>query len=477
MRQTAIVAIIVWILGACGSDGHSGRDGNSCTVIDNSNGTATISCSDGTQFAVANGKDGANGTNGVDGKDGANGVDGTSCTVVQNADGSATITCPDSTSATIGTPFNEAVAWVEAVHPGGIVLAGSSEVLSARYQVYNTSATNPLRSLTVINDLEGAFDQPQDTLGVATVRVSCSPPSGSGNILNFSGSLVNGEAKLANLNCYDESGRGLEVDVAFDVPDMASVGESLSGARVRLGVREDSLKVYGQDQINSFMVRKSKPTLTKMAGLSTTLVNGENRQYGLTVNADNAGAISMGRLTFQVDSDVALAGFRLYRGATLLSPTSVNIFSETADLGSASGNPLTGNLIGVSFNQEEVVAAGTSQSYTLAATATGVVVGNGVVTRLLGDEDRLLGISNSCHNAQTGRIHAADGSALFSNSAGLTQAKPMEGVRIVWSDQSANTHSYPTVANGLVVAGSGSCDWTNGWGLGVESLSSHTLTQ
>ncbi|MBI5421758.1 hypothetical protein HZA44_01340 [Candidatus Peregrinibacteria bacterium] len=481
MRKSFALVLTVAIFGAgCTSDGKNGVDGKdgkdgtngaSCTVVVNTDSSATITCPDGTQYTVANGKDGASGTNGRDGADGA------SCSVTDNGNGTATITCPDGTSATVGTPFRDPVAWVETAHSGGIVLAGSSEVFSARYLVYNTGRVNPLRTLTVINDLEGAFDQPQDTLGIANVRVSCSPPSGSGATLTFSGSLVNGQVKFGNLNCYDESGTGLAVEVAFDAPFMVSVGESLSGVRVRLGIREDSLEVHGQDRINGFVIRKSKPTLAKVAGLSTTLVNGENRLYGLTVTADNAGAISFGRLTFQVDTDVPLANLRFYRGSTLLSPGAVNIFSETADLGSASGNPLTGNRVGVSFNQEETVAAGTSQSYALAATATGVLVGNAVVTRLLGDDNRLLQIASPAYNPLTGRIHTTDGSALFSNSAGLTQAKPLEEINIAWSDQSADAHAYPIVTNGLVAAGSGSCDWTNGWGLGVESLSSHTLTK
>ena len=39
-----------------------------------------------------------------DGVDGADGLDGTSCTVTDNDDGTATISCEDGTSVTLGDP-------------------------------------------------------------------------------------------------------------------------------------------------------------------------------------------------------------------------------------------------------------------------------------------------------------------------------------------------------------------------------------
>jgi len=59
----------------------SGQDGTSCTVSrDESAGTTTITCEDGTVAVVQ------------DGQDGQDGEDGTSCTIAENAAG-ATITC------------------------------------------------------------------------------------------------------------------------------------------------------------------------------------------------------------------------------------------------------------------------------------------------------------------------------------------------------------------------------------------------
>src|SRR4051794_31753164 len=83
----------------CSCTGPGGSDGKPCSVADNGDGTATITCPDGTKVTVTRGSNGTNGTNGADG---SNGVDGTSCTVTANPDaGTKTISCTDGTSVTV----------------------------------------------------------------------------------------------------------------------------------------------------------------------------------------------------------------------------------------------------------------------------------------------------------------------------------------------------------------------------------------
>lgn len=87
-----------------------GRDGSSCTVADNGDGTRTIACEDGTSVVVRDGADGTSctatdngdGTRTVACADGthvviADGADGTSCTLVDGDDGTAVLTCTDGT--------------------------------------------------------------------------------------------------------------------------------------------------------------------------------------------------------------------------------------------------------------------------------------------------------------------------------------------------------------------------------------------
>jgi hypothetical protein len=94
--------------------GCEGEPGSSCTVAENDDGTATISCDDGSSVTVTSGEDGTVGQDGVDGlagaagddgddgADGVAGVNGTDCDVFDNGNGTATITCTE-TSVTLVT--------------------------------------------------------------------------------------------------------------------------------------------------------------------------------------------------------------------------------------------------------------------------------------------------------------------------------------------------------------------------------------
>lgn len=103
MRTSAIVGVV--LLAAC--SGPAGKDGTPCSVADNGDGTATITCPDGTSVKVANGAPGQNGQNGQNGNDGMNGMNGTSCSITANPDaGTRTITCTDGTSVVVTNGTN-----------------------------------------------------------------------------------------------------------------------------------------------------------------------------------------------------------------------------------------------------------------------------------------------------------------------------------------------------------------------------------
>src|SRR5215203_2700107 len=86
-----VLAVAVALAGGCsGSNGGAGKDGTSCSLTDNHDGTATIRCADGTAFTVTSGTDGTDGTNGANG---TNGMNGTSCTLTGADGGTRTLTC------------------------------------------------------------------------------------------------------------------------------------------------------------------------------------------------------------------------------------------------------------------------------------------------------------------------------------------------------------------------------------------------
>jgi OmcA/MtrC family decaheme c-type cytochrome len=92
IRRQALISIALALAAGCGSS-KAGKDGTSCAITDNHDGTATLHCDDGSSFTISNGKDGADGTDGTDGTNGANGKDGTSCTLTSSDGGARTLTC------------------------------------------------------------------------------------------------------------------------------------------------------------------------------------------------------------------------------------------------------------------------------------------------------------------------------------------------------------------------------------------------
>jgi hypothetical protein len=88
--------------GADGKNGANGKDGSSCSVIENTNGSKTILCEDGSSATVNDG------------------ADGSSCTISDDKTGTLTQTCTDGTSASwpkalCGTkPYDPATHFCEA---------------------------------------------------------------------------------------------------------------------------------------------------------------------------------------------------------------------------------------------------------------------------------------------------------------------------------------------------------------------------
>lgn len=101
--RLAALALSLSLFAASSCTGPSGQDGKPCSVTDNGNGTATISCPDGSTVTITP----RNGVDGMNGRDGDAGLNGTSCTVSANPDaGTKTISCTDGTSVTLSDGQN-----------------------------------------------------------------------------------------------------------------------------------------------------------------------------------------------------------------------------------------------------------------------------------------------------------------------------------------------------------------------------------
>lgn len=109
----AAVASGLLAAAACsGDDGAAGPKGKGepCSVKSNNDGTSTITCPDGTSVTVTGGgnaEGGPPGPPGEAGPPGPGGDAGVSCTIVDNNDGTKTITCDDGTKVTVSASLKD----------------------------------------------------------------------------------------------------------------------------------------------------------------------------------------------------------------------------------------------------------------------------------------------------------------------------------------------------------------------------------
>ena len=209
---------------------------------------------------------------------------------------------------------------------------------------------------------------------------------------------------------------------------------------------------------NTFVLRKTKPVVTRQALSSTTLTAGlDTDLYKFQVAADSAGSVAVKKVVFNwskgdTNSSLRFQNLRLRKGSSDIADGDIEITSATSTDYYASGAPALGEASGkivIEFTNEETVS-GSGTVYTLHGTIDGTVdsgdslsfnffrdATSPVVTGYL-SVDALGTMRGS--NIDTGA--APDG---ISNATGT----------FVWSDNSEVPHSYASSSAG------GSRDWTN----------------
>lgn len=401
-----------------------------------------------------------------------------------------------------------------------IVITGSSQVHVARYRFHAQNEAYNIRKLTVINDATGAFDTPVDTGAITNVTIRYTDYTGRQRVVG-NGSLSGGTVTITPSPLGIEITRNgdVYVDILADVITRSGYGEDISGKTFRLGILDtfngasptlfeaigidsqvvmtNNVTIQNGSAVNSYVVRTTKPTFAKLNS-SQILASGENTLYAFTVSANAGGAVSFGRLVFDVTvnglTDLLddVGRFRLFRGATELTseirvsvagPRNSNNYAQLVYAGtsamdaplsainSADGLTSSGVANGtykiiIAFAQEETISAGTLQNYYLRADVIGSSRVTDTITTRFSPGDEATGVSGltvNNGNSNTGRIYelVSDFQALISSAR-----------NIIWSDKSADSHSYPVFNS----RNFGSYDWTNGYLLKSDRVSAQTLT-
>jgi hypothetical protein len=421
-----------------------------------------------------------------------------------------------------------------------VLVSGSTQQLVSKYRFNAIDEDFQVRKLTVVNDdATTTTDFGNDpVLSSAIAQVVVKYPDVNGVTQTASSSLSGtGQAKFAGLDFYVPAGEDAFLEVYADVNTKALVGESLSGKKFRLGLQNTgnditsfeaigqssstnlnftgapTTKVTNSANVNEFVVRKSIPTFANVSS-STSLANGEKTMFSYSVTADSAGSVSFGRMVFDIDMTDAggvlvldLDEFKFYKGSSLV--TQAEIYGALAgDVGIGAGTLGGDDSVIVSFAQEESVAAGSSQTYSLKASVVNSENDDTVDTKInIGDENEEVGFGTgetpilatsvcgttdlllcSTGNGNTGRVYdsGVDEALLFASDTEFLDTATANR-NIIWSDKSADAHAYPTICTGAgapdaacsgagaLVRGSGSYDWTNGYLLDITDLSSHSL--
>ena len=388
------------------------------------------------------------------------------------------------------------------------VPAGASEVLVAKYNFKALLEGFRVEAVTIVNDTTGdkLGDQPEGTTAIKKIVLKY--PDKDGKLVTETGSMSSdGKVRFSNLKFFAKRDSDTFFEVYADLNSVSDVGAGLSGQVFRLGLQDiandsnsfravgdisDSVAGMGGNlkvsstQVKPFIVRKSVPHFSLNSG-SSQMTNGEETLISYNVAANKAGSISLARFVFDLsvtDSGGAglnLKDFKLYRGSTYLS--NVNIYDATGNksLNQGSGGALSDGIsyVVVTFSQEETISPGNSETYLLKATVGNSDNGDSVSTRLAqGDEESALTGLTKVGQPNTGKVYVnGDPSAgIFVGALDFFQSLGSSR-DVIWSDQSADLHQYPTISGGAISSDSGSADWTNGYLLRLTALEDHVISR
>jgi len=333
----------------------------------------------------------------------------------------------------------------------GLVVGATNDVLISKY----TWSSN-YEPFTVTDIKIEATTSPADTSDdYYGIYLKYKDASG-GTVTSATMTLINGTTTFTNQTLYVPANSTAYMEVYGNMNSVGS-GFADSGDRPQLGLyyykatsgSTSSAEVtYGMGSNvygNQMALYASKPTVSLSGATAGTLSNGTMSLYAATIAADAQGAVGLKKLTFSVSPSMSGGGdtvgdFTLYRGSaditslvTIYETTSTGTDLKTGDLTSVT----TGVNVVVTFTDEEEIAAGSSQTYTLKAAITGVDTGDAITTYLKKDS-------------------AYVAPAVY--DAGTFNAK-----MFVWTDQSVLNHSEATA------------DWNNSYLVKTLDSPSYTI--
>jgi len=215
----------------------------------------------------------------------------------------------------------------------------------------------------------------------------------------------------------------------------------------------DLVYATGSDTVgNTFVLRKTKPTVTRQSLSTVILANGSNQDlYKVRISADIADSVALKKMTFDVSKtgSSTLTNFRVRKGSTDMSLSNFVITDEAGndlEAGTMGAAISTGKVVVTFTNEESISGSGTT--YTLYATPAASVTGDTVSVSFSRDLTQTVTTGYLASDA----ISSLTGPNIDTSTA-PDDASDLVGY-FVWSDNSEFPHSS-------TVGTASSRDWTN----------------
>jgi ELWxxDGT repeat protein len=346
-------------------DGEDGQDGRSCTVIDNANGTKTVACDDGTSAVV---------------RDGA---DGKSCSVIDNGNGTKTLACSDGTSVVVsdgaaGADGRGALVQTQPEPPGASCPAGGVAVLIGVDANGNgvLDPTEVAQTSHVCHGVTGPAGQTGADGKTTLVQIQSEPtgatcPAGgtvvkAGIDQNGNGVLDPAEATQTTYVCHGAQGAPGNDGTSCTVVDNGGGSKIIAcsdGTQVTLTDGEDGED--GQDGLTSLIRLDDEAPGVNCPNGGVAIKTG--------VDLDRDGVLQDGEVTQTkyVCQDLAV------QGVPVVSPTTLN-FGNIFCLGLVAGSVTIANTGNAPFVWTTTLGKGPWSPYAVAP-ASGVVQPGGQV--------------------------------------------------------------------------------------------------
>ncbi len=386
----------------------------------------------------------------------------------------------------------------------GIALAGDTEKLVGVHHLQGVLEGFEVSRVTIVNDTTGDKfgDEPEESSSLKAITLKY--PDKEGNLRTVTKTPESdGSTLFGDLDYFVRRDTPTPLEIYATLEATAMITEMESGENFRLGLQDigntdNTFKAIGEfsnevtplnDGVNvSYSnndiqtVRRSRPYFT-VDDQTSTLVTGSNKLISFEVMADPAGSIAFGRLVFEVgvsDSDglgLDLSEFELFNGDGLVENVVIHDATGNQDLSPGGSSLSDGNsMVIVSFDEQQLVSPGQTESYYLQAKASGTQTNDTVATRFAEDNQALTGLS-AVGQVNTGQIYVnGDATAgIFTGASDFSQAVGTDR-HVLWSDLSYTVHQYPEVSGGVVSTGTGSADWINGYRV-TNALPEHILAK